>query len=80
MNKKVLAVLKQKYENPPERCNCCDRQLNPKTQVFLELDQRTNTYTDTGDVPERYSQGGFVFGAACAKRQIAKHLKARSGK
>ena len=52
-------------------CTCCGRQLNDANIVWLELDQRTNTYRDRG-VPERHSQGWFPFGVDCAKKELAK--------
>ena len=51
----------------PERyCTCCKKALAHKV-AWLELDQRTNTYHDHGDVPLDKSQGWFPFGVACAK-------------
>ena len=58
-------------------CERCGKKLNPKTMVSLEFDQRDNTYHDFGDVPENKSQGGFLFGVACAKKQIAEAKKIR---
>jgi len=40
---------------------------------LLELDQRTQTYHDLGDVPTNDSQGWFPFGLKCAKRKLAEH-------
>ena len=48
-------------------CTCCEKKLNPEKTVWLELDQRTNTYHDNGDVPEEKSQGWFPFGKKCAQ-------------
>jgi hypothetical protein len=48
-----------------EKCNRCDKKLNPKKTVWLEYDQRVNGYTDR-DVPANWSQGGFAFGQDCA--------------
>lgn len=59
-------------ESLRNRCTRCNELLHPDREVWLELDQRTNTYTDQG-VPEAYSQGGFTFGKACAKRAKAEH-------
>jgi hypothetical protein len=53
-------------------CTCCNRKLNPATLVSLELDQRTNTYHNFGGIPADVNQGGFDFGPACAKKEIAK--------
>jgi hypothetical protein len=47
------------------RCTCCDRPLKGKV-AWLELDQRTDTFHDRGDVPAEQSQGWFPFGVACA--------------
>lgn len=55
-----------------EFCTCCGRELKGKVRM-LELDQRTDTYHDNGDVPEDWSQGWFPFGLACAKRVLAAH-------
>jgi hypothetical protein len=44
--------------------------------VWLELDQRTGTYTDKG-VPAEFSQGGFPFGKDCAKVVLAEHESAQ---
>lgn len=61
-----------------QQCECCVRTLNPARTVPLELDQRDDTYHNFGDVPPQYSQGWFDFGAACARKQIAKARKARA--
>lgn len=58
----------------PHYCQRCGDLLDPKKMVWLELDQRTNTYT-SGPVPENVSQGCFTFGRACAKRAEADHKK-----
>jgi len=50
-------------------CTKCGQKLDPKTAVWLELDQRDNTYHSRGDVPENLSQGWFPFGSACARRE-----------
>lgn len=50
-----------------KRCTRCAKPLAPDKIVWLELDQRTDTYHDRRDVPENKSQGWFPFGAACAK-------------
>lgn len=41
---------------------------------MLELDQRTGTFTNQ-PVPHESSQGGFFFGANCAKIVLAEHEK-----
>jgi hypothetical protein len=55
------------------RCQRCEVEIEPGREVWLELDQRTNTYTDEGTVPEEHSQGGFPFGADCAARSLREH-------
>lgn len=58
--------------HPSERyCTCCEQSLKRKF-VWLELDQRNNTYHDFGGVPSDRSQGWFPFGLTCAKNMIAK--------
>jgi hypothetical protein len=54
------------------RCTKCNEPLTGHAIRMLELDQRTQTYHDNGDVPEDRSQGWFPFGLKCAKREIAK--------
>lgn len=57
-------------------CTRCGRELDPNATVWLELDQRTNTYHDFGDVPEARSQGWFEFGVDCANRERTKAFAA----
>lgn len=57
-------------------CTCCEKKLG-KTADWLELDQRTDTYTDSGDVPEEHSQGWFPFGPTCARKLRKAHQEAR---
>ena len=46
--------------------------------VWMELDQRTNTYTATeNEVPSEHSQGWFPFGIACAGGGRRLHEKAQ---
>jgi hypothetical protein len=52
-------------------CTCCGRPLKGKV-AWLELDQRTDTYHDLGDVPTNVSQGWFPFGVTCARKAISK--------
>lgn len=55
--------------SPSERyCTCCGRELSGHAFRWLELDQRTNTYHDRGDVAPEKSQGWFPFGLTCAKK------------
>jgi hypothetical protein len=56
-------------------CTCCERPLGG-TVAWLELDQRTDTYHDFGDVPEECSQGWFPFGMTCA-RKLLREAEAR---
>lgn len=57
-------------------CTCCERDLTGSAARMLELDQRTDTYHDFGDVPAEQSQGWFPFGLTCARKKI-KEAKAR---
>lgn len=52
----------------PFRCQRCGRRLDPDQIVWLEMDQRTDTYVDPAivRVPDEQSQGCFPFGADCA--------------
>lgn len=49
-------------------CEECGKKIIGKP-VWLELDQRTYTYTKR-DVPIEFSQGGFTFGKTCAKKLL----------
>jgi hypothetical protein len=55
-----------------QRCERCGEFLHPDRITWLEYDQRTSTYTDE-EVPEKYSQGGFPFGARCAIQEKKRH-------
>lgn len=58
------------------RCQRCGKVLcGGQVSVMLELDQRTNTFTDQ-PVPREYSQGGFWFGSDCARIVKAEHAAA----
>jgi hypothetical protein len=59
----------------PFHCVRCGEKLDPERMVWLELDQRTNTYT-AGTVPQDRSQGSFTFGKACANRAEKEHANA----
>lgn len=50
-------------------CTCCGKELSAAFR-YLELDQRTQTYHDRGDVPADKSQGWFPFGLTCAKKLV----------
>lgn len=54
-------------------CTCCERDLTGHAVRMLELDQRTDTYHDLGDVPADRSQGWFPFGLKCAKNKLREH-------
>lgn len=58
-------------------CTCCERDLSGHAVRMLEMDQRSQTYHDIGDVPEEASQGWFPFGLTCAKKLVAKEIKRR---
>lgn len=58
-------------------CERCGDKLKPGKEVWLELDTRTNTFTDE-EVPTEHSQGGFTFGKACARKQMAEHKGKKS--
>jgi len=55
-------------------CERCGAKLAEDKIFWLELDQRTGTYTL--DVPEKFSQGGFAFGQDCAKIMLTEHATA----
>jgi hypothetical protein len=59
-------------------CTCCERRLSGKA-AWLELDQRTDTFHDHGNVPPELSQGWFPFGMTCAKRKLAAAIRALAG-
>jgi hypothetical protein len=59
-------------------CTCCKRDLSGHALRMLELDQRSDTYHDFGDVPEDRSQGWFPFGLTCARKLVAKETKRRA--
>lgn len=49
-------------------CTACQQMLHPAKVVSLEFDQRINEYHDFGGIPPESNQGGFPFGADCAKK------------
>lgn len=55
-----------------EFCTRCGRAILPEKQVYLELRTSDNRWLSPGvmaaDDPD--NQGGFPFGAACAKRTL----------
>jgi len=56
----------------PDRCQRCNEQLMPDNIVWLELNNKTNLYSDPAKVhiAEEDSQGSFTFGATCAKHVL----------
>jgi hypothetical protein len=56
---------------PDRYCTACNRVLSGRV-AWLELDQRTDTYHDRGDVPGDKSQGWFPFGMDCARAALSK--------
>lgn len=60
-------------------CTKCGEKLDPKTAVWLELDQRYGRYYREGIVPALYSQGGFPFGKACARKTTTATRHADNG-
>lgn len=50
----------------PIFCERCHQQLNPTTAIWLDLNNRTNRYSDEA-WPEAESQGCFAFGPDCAR-------------
>ena len=57
-------------------CERCHAKLAFESIWWLELDQRTGTYSLEA-VPEEFSQGGFAFGKDCAKIMLAEHAAAQ---
>lgn len=60
-----------------QTCNSCGREIKPGREVWLELNTETGEYTDQ-PVPEEHSQGAFVFGTDCAKKELRKNKLARA--
>ena len=56
-------------------CTSCGRSLNGRVVVWLEFDQRTNTYHALENIPQELSQGWFPFGADCAAKAQYAALK-----
>lgn len=51
-------------------CERCGERLNPIKAVWLELSNTDGNYYT--NIPKNHiSQGGFSFGSACAKTQLA---------
>ncbi len=51
-------------------CYNCGKPIKDGRIVWLELDGYHATWHRPGEVPEEHSQGGFEFGADCAKRVL----------
>lgn len=54
-------------------CECCERRLNPKTLVLLELNCETGELVKPGTAPWSdgpQSQGCFTYGRTCARRLL----------
>lgn len=50
-------------------CACCDRQIMPGREVWLEHDAATDLFHLPGEVPVGHqSDGIFPFGATCARK------------
>jgi hypothetical protein len=58
---------------PDGGCTRCGKRLDPKKTVWLNKDIFKDGYTDQ-PLPEERDQGGFPFGPACARAEIA-HFK-----
>lgn len=56
-------------------CEKCGALLNPKSIVWLTLNNYSGTYTNAETVPDEYNQGAFPFGKDCAKQALAEHTK-----
>lgn len=59
-------------------CVKCGKPLTERTRVWLELDQRTQSFHDFRDVPESRSQGWFEFGSDCAEKMRKEARSVRS--
>lgn len=73
MNSKELEQVDCDEETYCQRCGA-----SLTHAVWMELDQRTDTYTATeNEVPSEHSQGWFPFGIACAGVERRLHEKAQ---
>lgn len=50
-------------------CERCGEKLNERKAVWLDLNWRTHQYS-RDPWPAEDSQGGFAFGAACARAKL----------
>lgn len=55
-----------------DHCSCCGRPLDPEKIVWLEQSFVTSRWYAGGQCPPEESQGGFPFGAACARKIMRK--------
>ena len=67
----MIVILANQLTESLRFCTECGKPLSGKV-ALLEFNHRTSTYHDYGDVPAEFSQGGFSFGIACARRRISK--------
>jgi hypothetical protein len=49
------------------RCTHCEKELNPKTMVWLELSFKTGKWYKPGECPPEESQGSHPVGRKCSK-------------
>jgi hypothetical protein len=50
-----------------DACIRCGKRIDHNKSAWLELSCATGLYCEPGSVPEDDSQGGFEFGADCAR-------------
>lgn len=61
-----------KNDKPKIKCTHCEAVLKGRV-VYLELDQRTGTYTNR-NIPDEFSQGAFPFGVQCSKIMLVEDI------
>lgn len=71
MTPKRVNIIASRLPEAERYCTCCEKPLGAAARM-LELDQRVNAYHDFGGVPDDRSQGWFVFGLTCARKQVEK--------
>jgi hypothetical protein len=60
-------------------CERCGERLDPDRAVWLELHRDKHTWHQAGELPDdETNQGGFPFGAACARAALAGKGRIRS--
>jgi hypothetical protein len=74
----VLIELPKEAQTEVNRCERCGEDLAPGRETWLTYDQRYQAYTDQ-EVPMEYDQGGFSFGDACARKELARYERVRKG-